>query len=176
MLFFDQFITEVIGTGIVIILVIGLRILTSKVIRKYAKTSEIIEHRTRLVIKYIHLLINILALFSIIIIWGVQTKDIIVAISSVTTVVGVAMFANWSILSNITSGIILFFAFPFKIGDFIRIHDKDFTVEAEIEDIRAFHVYLKAKNGEKVIYPNNLLLQKGVSIIKNPYQEKEFVD
>ena len=146
MLFFDQFITEVIGTGIVLILVIGLRVITSKVIRKYAKTSEIIEHRTRLVIKYIHLLINILALFSVIIIWGVQTKDIIVAISSVTTVVGVAMFANWSILSNITSGIILFFAFPFKIGDFIKIHDKDFTVEAEIEDIRAFYVYLKSAN------------------------------
>ena len=176
MLFFDQFITEVIATGIVVILVIGLRVLTSKVIRKYAKTSEIIEHRTRLVIKYIHLLINILALFSVIIIWGVQTKDIIVAISSVTTVVGVAMFANWSILSNITSGIILFFAFPFKIGDFIKIHDKDFTVEAEIEDIRAFYVYLKSANGEKIIYPNNLLLQKGISIIKKPYQEKEFED
>lgn len=176
MLFFDQFITEVIGTGIVLILVIGLRVITSKVIRKYAKTSEIIEHRTRLVIKYIHLLINILALFSVIIIWGVQTKDIIVAISSVTTVVGVAMFANWSILSNITSGIILFFAFPFKIGDFIKIHDKDFTVEAEIEDIRAFYVYLKSANGEKIIYPNNLLLQKGISIIKKPYQEKEFED
>jgi small-conductance mechanosensitive channel len=176
MLFFEQFITEIIGTGVVLFLVLGLRILTSKLIRKYAKTSEIIEHRTRLVIKYIHLFINILALFSTIIIWGVQTKDIIVAISSVTTVVGVAMFANWSILSNITSGIILFFSFPFKIGDFIKIHDKDFPVEGEIEDIRAFHVYLKAIDGEKIIYPNNLLLQKGVSIIKNTFEEKEFVD
>ena len=61
MLFFNQYINEVIGTGIILFLVIGLRIITSKVIRKYAKTSEIIEHRTRLVIKYIHLLINILA-------------------------------------------------------------------------------------------------------------------
>ena len=54
--------------------------------------------------------------------------------------------------------------------------DKDFTVEAEIEDIRAFYVYLKSSDGEKIIYPNNLLLQKGISIIKKPYQDKEFED
>jgi small-conductance mechanosensitive channel len=71
-------------------------------------------------------------------------------------------------LSNITSGIILFFYFPFKIGDVILIHDKDFPIEAEIEDIRVFYVYLKAKNDEMIVYPNNLLLQKGISIIKNP--------
>jgi small-conductance mechanosensitive channel len=63
------------------------------------------------------------------------------------------MFAQWSILSNITSGI-LFFSFPFKI-DIIRIHDKDFPIVAEIEDIRAFHVALKTKEGEMIIYPNN---------------------
>jgi hypothetical protein len=57
------------------------------------------------------LLTNILALIAVILIWGVQAKDIIIAISSITTVVGVAMFAQWSILSNITSGIICFSPF-----------------------------------------------------------------
>jgi small-conductance mechanosensitive channel len=121
-------------------------------------------------------LINILAAFSIIIIWGVQTKDIFIALSSITTVVGVAMFAQWSILSNITSGIILFFSFPFRIGDVILIHDKDFPIEAKIEDIRAFHVYLKSKNGEMIVYPNNLLLQKGISIIIKPIDTIDFAD
>jgi small-conductance mechanosensitive channel len=44
--------------------------------------------------------------------------------------------------------------------DIIRIHDKDFPIVAEIEDIRAFHVALKTKEGEMIIYPNNLLFQK----------------
>lgn len=123
------------------------------------------------------MLLNILAVIALIIIWGVQTKDIFIALSSFTTVVGVAMFAQWSILSNITSGIILFFSFPFKIGDIIRIHDKDFSIEAEIEDIHAFHVYLRTKEGEMITYPNNLLLQKGISIIKNrSFDDKEFMD
>nr|WP_315182754.1 mechanosensitive ion channel domain-containing protein [uncultured Flavobacterium sp.] len=176
MTFFNEFTREIIGTGILFVLVVSLRIITTKVVKKYAKSSQIIEHRTNLVIKYIHLLINILAVIALITIWGVEPNDIFIALSSIATVVGVAMFAQWSILSNITSGIILFFSFPFKIGDIIRIHDKDFPIEAEIKDISAFHVYLKTKDGEKIIYPNNLLLQKGISILENYFEDKEFVD
>jgi small-conductance mechanosensitive channel len=167
---------EVIGTGILLIIFISLRLITTKLVRRYAKSSHTLEHRTNLVIKYIHLFINILAVTALIIIWGVQTKDIFIGLTSITTVVGVAMFAQWSILSNITSGIILFFSFPFKIGDIIKIHDKDFPFEGEIEDIGAFHVYLKTHDGEMVIYPNNLLLQKGISIMKNHFDDKEFID
>ncbi len=152
------------------------RIVTTKFIRRYANLSSIMEHRTNLVIKYIQLLITILAIIGLIVVWGVQKKDIFLTLSSVTTVVGVAMFAQWSILSNITSGIILFFFFPFRIGDIIQVHDKDFPIQAEIEDIKAFHIYLKTNEGERITYPNNLLLQKGISIIKTKFEDKEFTD
>lgn len=174
--FLNDFTKEVIATGIVFILVIVLRLLVVKLVRRYAKSSAIIEHRANLVIKYIHLMINILAIIALIVIWGVQRKDIFLTLSSVTTVVGVAMFAQWSILSNITAGIILFFFFPFQIGDVIQIHDKDFPIQAEIEDIKAFHVYLKTREGERITYPNNLLLQKGISIINQSFDEQEFTD
>jgi small-conductance mechanosensitive channel len=176
MTFFNNYTQETIASGIVFIIIIVLRIITTKLVRRYSKSSQTIERRTNLVIKYIHLFINILAIVALIIVWGVQTRDIFITLSSIATVIGVAMFAQWSILSNITSGIILFFSFPFKIGDTIRIHDKDFPIEAEIEDISAFHVYLSTKDGEKIIYPNNLLLQKGISIMDNNYEEKEFMD
>jgi len=174
--FVHDFVKEVIATGVLMLLVVISRVVISKLVRRFAKTTHRIEHRTNLVIKYMHLLTTILAIIALIIIWGVQAKDIIIAISSITTVVGVAMFAQWSILSNITSGVILFFSFPFKIGDVIRIHDKDFPIEAEIEDIGAFHVALKTKGGERIVYPNNLLFQKGISIMKDHFHETEFVD
>lgn len=176
MKYFNEFTREAISTGIVFLVVFLLRLIASRLIRSFAKRSQTIEKRTRLVIKYIHLFGNILAGFALVIIWGVNTKDIIIAISSFTTVVGVAMIAQWSILSNITSGIILFFYFPFKIGDVILIHDKEFPIEGEIEDIRAFHVYLKATNGEMIVYPNNMLIQKGISIIKKTRESVEFID
>lgn len=167
---------ELVTTGILLIIVILSRLIISKLVRSFAKRSQTIEKRTRLVLKYIHLLMNSIAVIAIILIWGVQTKDIFIVLSSITTVVGVAMFAQWSILSNITSGVILFFSFPYKIGDYIFIHDKDFPIEAEIEDIGAFHVYLKTTNGEIIVYPNNLMLQIGITILKHPDEEKEFTD
>lgn len=175
--FFNHYIKEEISTGILLLIVFLSRTFVSKIIRRYAKTSEIIERRTNLVIKYINVLITILFFITLILIWGVQAKDIFITISSVATVIGVAMFAQWSILSNITSGIILFFSFPFKIGDVILIHDKDYLVEGEIEDIGAFHVTLRSKEGEVVIYPNNLFFQKGISVFKkSSFHEDEFVD
>ncbi|MFV8345747.1 mechanosensitive ion channel domain-containing protein [Flavobacterium sp. ZB4P13] len=176
MAFFQEYTKELIATGILGILLILFRIISTKLVRRYAKSNQTLEHRSNLVIKYIHLFINILVIIALIIIWGVETKDIFIGLTSVTTVVGVAMFAQWSILSNITSGVILFFSFPFKIGDVIKIHDKDFPIEAEIEDIGAFHVYLKTIDGEKIIYPNNLLLQKGISILKDHFEDREFMD
>jgi small-conductance mechanosensitive channel len=166
MTFITDFTKELIASGTLLVLLIVVRIITTKLVKRFAVATTRLEHRTNLVIKYLHLLANILALIAFIIIWGVQPKDIIIAISSITTVVGVAMFAQWSILSNITSGVILFFSFPFKIGDTIKIHDKDFPIVAEIEDIRAFHVSLITEEGEMIVYPNNLLFQKGISIIK----------
>jgi len=171
-----EFYIEIIATVVLIIVTVAVRFISTKLIKHYAKSSEILEHRTNLVAKYNSIFITVLFLIAIFIIWGVQTKDIFLTISSVVTVVGVALFAQWSILSNITSGVILLFTFPFKIGDTIRIHDKDFPIEAEIEDIRAFHTLLRTKDGELITFPNNLLLQKGISIITIPFEDKEFID
>jgi small-conductance mechanosensitive channel len=174
--FFTDYAKEILATGILIVITAAVRVTITQLVRRYAKKEHFLEHRTNLIIKYIHLLTNILFVIGLFVVWGVQTDDIFLTVSSIATVIGVAMFAQWSILSNITSGIILFFSFPFKIGDSIKIHDKDFPIEAEIEDINAFHVSLKTKEGEKIIYPNNLLLQKGISIIPAQFEDKEFFD
>jgi small-conductance mechanosensitive channel len=174
--FFQTYIKEEIATGIVLLLVIFSRVLIAKIVRRFARVSEILEHRANLVIKYFNILIAIIAIIALFVIWGVKPQNVIVVISSLFAVVGVAMFAQWSILSNVTSGIILFFSAPFKIGDTIKIHDKEFPIEAEVDDIRGFHTYLKTKEGELITYPNSLLLQKGISIIKNQSEQKEFFD
>jgi small-conductance mechanosensitive channel len=159
-----EFTKEWIASMVALLVLLISRFIVTKLVRRYATSSHIIEKRANLVIKYLHILLSILAIMGLIIIWGVDKKTIFLTISSITTVVGVAMFATWSILSNISAGVILFFFFPFRIGDTIKIHDKDFPIEAEIEDINAFHVLLVTAEGEKITYPNNLLLQKGISV------------
>ena len=117
---------EGIATLTVILIYIILRITITKVVIRFARLNEVLEHRTNLIIKYINLLLGILTVISITIIWGVKKDQILLFISSIFAVVGVASFAQWSILSNITAGIIIFFSYPFKIGDKIKIHDKEY--------------------------------------------------
>ena len=172
----NPYLDQEIATIVVLFLYFILRVSSKKLVRKYATLNEVLEHRSNLVIKYIYLLLGILAFISIVIIWGVKKDQIFLFISSVFAVAGVASFAQWSILSNITAGIILFFSYPFKIGDRIKIHDKDFPIEGEIDDIKAFYVILKSSDGEMITYPNNLLMQKGISVVNKPVEEKEFFD
>ena len=108
------FYTELIESIIVIALAVVLRYIARKVVMNFAKKNHNLEQRANLVIKYIHILINSISVVAFIVIWGVDQKDILLTLSSITTVIGVAMFAQWSILSNITSGVILFFFFPFS--------------------------------------------------------------
>ncbi|NNM17507.1 MAG: mechanosensitive ion channel, partial [Croceitalea sp.] len=147
-------------------LFIVLRFLISKTVRRIGRSSDINHVRTRLVNSYITFALALLAAVAIVLIWGVNIRELGLIISSVFAVIGVALFATWSILSNVTAGIILFFYFPYKIGDRIRILDKDWPDEAIIIDIQAFNINLKKDNGELLTYPNNLLLQKGVVLIQ----------
>lgn len=164
--FINKYIIEEVSTLIVIILFFCFKYLIFKFVNKYGKLSGIIEQRTKLVIKYFNILLSFVSIVALIFIWGVQPQNLWVAFSSIFAVIGVAMFAQWSILSNVTSGIVLFFSGPFRIGDTIKIHDKDFPIEGEIIDIRGFYTYLKTLEGESIVYPNNLLLQKGISVVE----------
>lgn len=176
MSFINDHFKEIISTGILLLVIVLLRFISSKLVKRYIKINHLLERRATLVLKYISILFTLITMLGIFVIWGVKTDNVITTLSAVVTVIGVAFFAQWSILSNITSGIILLLSFPFRIGDFIRIHDKDFPIEAEIQDIRAFHTLLRTKEGEIITYPNNLLLQKGISILTSPTENKEFTD
>lgn len=156
---------KIIGTVILIIIVYVLRLVINKVVLKFSFYSTKTDNRSKLIIKYFNSLLNILFIIFCIIFWGVNTESLFSFVGATITFVGVAFFAQWSVLSNFTAGVIMFFAFPFKIGDRIKIQDKDFPIEAEIDDIKAFHTILITKDGERISYPNNLFLQKSVVIL-----------
>jgi hypothetical protein len=71
---FNDFTKEVIGTGVLLLLVFALRIIISSLVRRFARITHIIEHRTNLVVKYLHLLTNILALIAVILIWEFKRR------------------------------------------------------------------------------------------------------
>lgn len=172
--FFSTYKSELL-TSLVLIFILGLvYYLITFTIKKIGKKNLINVQRVQLITRYMGFGLLFIALLLEAYIFGFDISDISLVFSSVFAVLGIALFAIWSILSNITSGVIMFFSFPYKVGDKIEIHDKDFPVTAIIEDIRAFHLHLRLENGNLVTYPNNLMLQKAVTLVKKDAIEEYF--
>lgn len=153
-------------TFAIILIMLLLRFIIRTSMLKIARKTQKNEARSRQIIRYVNVILLIVTLFVSMIIWGIDYTDVALVFSSTFAVIGVALFAIWSVLSNITSGVIMFIYYPYKIGDKIKIHDTDFPIEAVIEDIKAFQMHLRTEENELITCPNNLFLQKPVSLIK----------
>jgi len=113
-----------------------------------------------------------LCLVVVCLIFGLGYSEISVFLSSIFAVVGIALFAQWSILSNVTASMIIFFGFPYKVNDRIKILDKDDDMSGVIVEISMFHVILQRDDGNLITYPNTLILQKAVLKIDHPISHK----
>ena len=157
---------EILKTIVLLIIFLIIRSVLKISIKKIGQKSGINDARIGLISRYSTFTLILLFLLFLSYIFGATLENLTLLFSSVFAVIGIGLFAIWSILSNITSGIIMFFSFPYKVGDKIKIHDKDSPLEGIIEDIRAFQLHLRLDNGDLVTYPNNLILQKAVTLVQ----------
>ena len=117
--------------------------------------------RAKIIKKGINLTLLIILISVVLAIWGVKQADVAVYIGSILTVVGVAFFAQWSILSNITSSIIIFFNHSIKLEDTIVIMEaKEYEIEGRVSNIGLFFVTIKTIDNEEITLPNNIFIQK----------------
>lgn len=157
---------ELIFTIVLIVLTFVVISITKRAIRRFGKLVEIDVNKRKVIFYLSYLIIYFLALTVLLIIWGVNLKDFVVFISSILAVLGVGFVAQWSILSNLTASVILFFSHPLRLGDRIRVLDKDFDWTGEIEDISAFYLFMKTDDGRRITIPTNLVIQKGIEILE----------
>ncbi|PKV49445.1 mechanosensitive ion channel-like protein [Aquimarina sp. MAR_2010_214] len=163
---------EILLSIIVLILLFFVLLITKRVIKKFAKLKSINADRRKLIRNLSYLIHYLIAGIALVIIWGVEFKQFSVFMSSVLAVLGIAFFAQWSILSNLTASIILFFSHPVRIGDRIRVLDKDFDWTGEVQDITGFYLFMVTDRGENITLPTSLVIQKGIQIM-NKYPEKQ---
>ena len=154
---------EIIASAILIVSVISVRLLLERSVVKRILKKQFDRNRRKVISKVFNLSLIIIMVIGFTSIWGLKTSEIILFVSSALTVLGVAFVAQWSHLSNITAGIILFFDSSIKIGDTITILDKDFNITGRIEDIDAMSVKISTEQG-MILVPNNVILQKPVKI------------
>lgn len=136
-------------------------------INKTLKQAQLQRNRRKIIIKAVHLFSFLICVTLLFIVWGLEKKDLTFFIGTILTTVGIAFFAQWSLLSNVTSSLLLFFNHPVKIGDTIKVLDKECPFEGEVTDLTYFFVHLKAASGEIIVIPNSLMLQKAISVINH---------
>lgn len=135
---------------------------TKYFLKKIGLTKESHEKRVYYISKTVNFIIIVVAIFLCAAIWGMKFDGIFIFISSMFAVIGIALFAQWSILSNLTSSIIIFFTFPAKVGETIKILDGDNSVSGKIKEISLFQIHILDEEENLIIYPNNLFIQKPI--------------
>ena len=139
--------------------------ITHSAVLKFGSKQKYAEKRIVYIKKFFGAMLCMILLITMAFIWGIDFRGILIFASSFFAVMGIALFASWSVLSNITSSVILYFSFPFKLGDRVKIVDGDNSIEGEIVDITMFSLQIKDQNDNIVSYPNNLAIQKPITKI-----------
>jgi small-conductance mechanosensitive channel len=131
-------------------------------IRRLGEGKDVAASRIKYLTKTGNIALFVTFVFVICLILGLGYGEVSLFLSSVFAVIGVALFAQWSILSNITASMVIFFGFPYRVGDAIKVTDSDFDLSGTVEEISLFHVLIRNQEGNLITYPNNLILQKPV--------------
>jgi len=177
--FFEQFNhLETIDIQLVLTVIVGIIVLIARgfakrLIKRYVKIHEYSLSRKAITMKVFNFIIFVSGLLLVSIIWEVSVKGLSIYFISFFTLLGVAFFASWSMLSNITASLVLFFNYPFKIGDEICIYEGDKSLSGKVLDITLFNIKILDENNSLIAYPNNLALQR--PIIKKKNKEPDAV-
>ena len=162
---------QLLQTIIMLVTLAATKILLRSIVNKIMNKFHFALERKRIISRIINFFIIIVGFVVAIAIWGVNSEQVILFITSALTILGIGFFAQWSILSNITSSLILFFNHPIRIGGHIRILDKDYPIEGEVENISLFFMYIRTHDNQLVSIPNTVVLQKTISLLEDNQKE-----
>lgn len=143
------------------------RILLPKIKKSVDKTKLKAEAKAK-ANHTVHIFSSTITLAVLLVIWGIDFSGLLVLSTSILTLTGVALFASWSLLSNITAYFLILFHNSFRRGNFVRIMDGDNYIEGFISELNVFNTKLITEEREVIIYPNNLILTRPTII--NPRQ------
>jgi small-conductance mechanosensitive channel len=158
---------QIIETLVLLVIYVVAFYLTTSFINNTLKKTQVQRPRRKMIIKAINIFTTIGVLILLAGVWGLKQHEIAVFASTILTALGIAFFAQWSLLSNITSSIILFFNHPLKLGDTIKVLDKDYPFEGEVTELTYFFIHLKTSKGEIITVPNSIILQKSIAVIES---------
>lgn len=131
-------------------------------IQRFQKVKQKSIARSDRLRKITKLILFFFASVTVIMIWGIDPNEVWVLVAATAGFLGVALFAAWSLLSNIMGAYILFFANVICIGDRIRYLDGALDLEGVVKDMTLFFVCVEQEENAIMYIPNNVFLQRVV--------------
>lgn len=156
----EVYINNLIWTLVMLVLYVFITKVTLPKIEEKVSQSNFKSEEATKAYHMIRMLAGVLTLSAVLIVWGIDFSGLLVISTSLITLTGVALFASWSLLSNITCYFLILFHTSFRRGNFIRILDGDNYLEGSISEVGLFNTKLETEYGETIIYPNNLILNR----------------
>ena len=164
-----QYQSNVVWSGLVLLIYLAmsrklLPKLETNIVKSKLKSNSAIKglFAARVIVATVSLALLLLA-------WGIDFSGLLVLSTSIITVTGVALFASWSLISNITAYFILLTNVAYRRGNYVRILDGDNFIEGVIADVGPFRARLLTAERETLMYPNNLILTRPVLL--NPKEK-----
>lgn len=158
--------TQLLETLACLIAFFAIRYMGRYIIRNAVVRSSFKAKEEKEIMRLLNLLIVLVLAVVLTAIWGVKQSEVLIFATSVLTVLGVAFFAEMSILSNVTACLVLFFQHPIKIGDTIKVLDNDHAIEGELIDITYFFVFIRTTDRGTITMPNTVLLKSPFSVVE----------
>jgi small-conductance mechanosensitive channel len=141
--------------------------IVKSVINNALKKTQFERGRRKMTIRAVQLFTTITAITLLTGIWGFRQNEIALFASTILTALGIAFFAQWSLLSNVTSSILIFFNHPVKLGDYIKVLHKEVHYEGEVTEMNYFFVHIKTDNNEVITIPNSHFFDRSFSVMDN---------
>lgn len=158
---------QIIETTIVVSLYIVSYFITKSLINNVLKRTSFERGRRKMTIRAVQLFSTMATIILLTGVWGFKQNEIALFASTLLTALGIAFFAQWSILCNITSSILIFFNHPVKLGDYIKVLHKDYHFEGEVTEMNYFFVHLRTKENETITIPNAHFFDKSFSVLSS---------
>ncbi|MBD1575194.1 mechanosensitive ion channel [Vibrio sp. S11_S32] len=162
-------------TVVVLIFYPMLRRIPARIFLGSMKTG-ISPHRKHRATLLLNTITSIIIIALLLMAWGIELRGLLVVGSSMFALLGVALFAGWSLLSNLTSFLILFGQNDCRVGRWVRVIDGANYIEGEITEMAFMSVQLRNIDGNVVLYPNNLFLTRPVIVLTTPPQASSPAD
>ncbi len=170
---FAQNYANLIITIVIILCYLFFRRLVFPVLERHVERDNLKDATLDSAVFSLNLLAIAMTIALIFFAWGYDFKGLLAFSTGLIAITGAALFASWSILSNITAFFILLAHRSYRRGNFLRIIDGDNYIEGYISEINLFSTTLISEHREIILYPNNLIIAR--PILVNPKERFEIM-